>query len=234
MKKAMGVCKLNFQNTKIAYIVFFIVIGAQTISDIINIIVSKYAKVDMLNASIGWYVYLYCILMAIFIPASNFKKFMNLNVKKSSYLKGSLITYVLISVGTAIFNSLWYYRLDNALTWISKESRYSFWNLIDVFNWSSSPVIIIFIRQFAFALLVCCTVHWLTTIQSFWYGWLIDAVLAAVISVFTPIPVLRKALIWFFNLIIFNTIPALQIVSCLLIAALLYSLSIISVKQKSI
>jgi len=60
--------------------------------------------------------------------------------------------------------------------------------------------------------------------QTRWYGWVADVIIVAIISVFTPIAVLRSAEVWFFRLIIFGT-PWLQVVACLVLATGFYALS---------
>jgi hypothetical protein len=62
---------------------------------------------------------------------------------------------------------------------------------------------------------------WINSLNRSWWG--TDIVLAALISVFTPIPVLRNALIWFFDMILFNRYAAVRIICCLVLSAAIYA-----------
>jgi len=86
----------------------------------------------------------------------------------------------------------------------------------------------------AFFFLFACVLHTLTLAQGHWYGWVADVAIIAVISVFTPIPPLRGALVWFFDLIIFNNVPIVQILACLAIGAAVYAASLVPIATKAI
>ena len=61
-----------------------------------------------------------------------------------------------------------------------------------------------FFSQFSFLLLTEAVIHTLVFMQTKWYGWAADLLIVAIISVFTPIPVLREAEIFFFRFTIFE------------------------------
>lgn len=72
-----------------------------------------------------------------------------------------------------------------------------------------------------FLLLVMIFIHVLLSMQRYWYGWLTDAVLIAVICIFAPIAPLRAILTGFFQIIMFNGNAVLQICFCMILSAAL-------------
>lgn len=66
------------------------------------------------------------------------------------------------------------------------------------------------------------------------YGWLTDAVLVAVICVFTPIAPLRAVLGGFFQIIMFNGSALLHIGVCLLLSAAFSLAGLAVLKRKTL
>lgn len=226
MKKSLAVMAVNFRVSKLAYLITAILLASVLINTPINMAVGES---DNYQPSPGSYLYLTVILFAVFVPALYFRKFMNLGVKKADYIKGCALTYGLLALAVSVANSLSYLFLDPLLVVPNKSY---IWNLLDVFGWSQNGVFVAFFQQFAFLLLVAATAHLLTSIQGFWYGWVADVAIVAIISVFTPIPVLRGVLVGFFSLIIFTPNALLQIACCLVLSVVLFLLSIVPVKHK--
>lgn len=240
MKSTIAVNKLNLMNSKITYFVLALVFFAQLISQGVQTAATPAPPPGTpplplfesnFQIGIGSYFYLGVLLMACLIPCLNFRKFMNLNVRKSVYLQGTALTYIVAAVAASGLNLAFYFTVDQLFA--NNITTYSI-NVLDVFGWINNGVFIAFIQQFAFLLLVAAVTHTLTTMQTFWYGWVIDIVLIAILSVFIPIAPLRNVLIKFFYLLIFNHNALLQIGLCLLLAAVVYLLSIIPVKHKII
>ena len=102
------------------------------------------------------------------------------------------------------------------------------------FGWLNNGVVVAFFRQFAFLFLFASAIHTLAAAQDKWYGWAADILIVAIISVFTPIAPLRASLVWFFNLIIFNSNAFLQIAACLILAIAIYSLNKLILARKTI
>ena len=76
--------------------------------------------------------------------------------------------------------------------------------------------------------------HVLLSMQAHWYGWLTDAILVAIISVFTPIAPLRAVLGQFFGLVMFNSNALLHIGICLLLSAALSLAGLVVLKRKTL
>lgn len=77
------------------------------------------------------------------------------------------------------------------------------------------------LQQMFFLLLVMVFLHVLLSMQTHWYGWLIDAVLVAIICIFTPIAPLQAILTSFFQIIMLNDNVVLHIGICLMLSAAL-------------
>ena len=93
--------------------------------------------------------------------------------------------------------------------------------MMDVCRWTENGIVAAGLQQMCFLFLVMVFLHVLLSMQPHWYGWLTDAVLAAIICVFTPIAPLRAVLGEFFSLIMFNPNAVLHIGVCLLLSAAL-------------
>lgn len=72
-----------------------------------------------------------------------------------------------------------------------------------------------------FLLLAMVFLHVLLSMQIHWYGWLTDAILIAIVCVFTPFAPLRTVLSGFFKIILLNGNAVLHISVCLLFIAAL-------------
>lgn len=88
--------------------------------------------------------------------------------------------------------------------------------------------------SFIITALVMLFLHVLLSMQSRWYGWLTDAVLAAVVCVFTPIAPLRGLLAGFFRLIMLNGSAVLHIGICLSLSAALSLAGLWVLKRKTL
>jgi hypothetical protein len=224
-KKAWVIAKINFSHLKLAYIITAVTVVAGT-SNLIQFLISPTNNTYVDSAN---YLYLAIILAPVFIPALNFRKIMHLNGKKLDFYWGTLINYGIISAVVSLANIILFLICRSIF-----GSRLIIWNTVALFGWLDHSIVTAFFQQFFFLLLSAIVIHTLTTMQTFWFGWVTDAVLVAIISVFTPIPVLRGALIWFFNMIIFNSNVFVQILSCLILSAAVYSLDLLVLQRKKI
>ncbi len=223
--KSLTVAKTNITNVKLAYMYTLIPLGIVTLQDIVYIILYQFdifPGAESANAATGNYLYLFLIVSAIVIPSMHFHRFMNLGGKRKDFFMGNALTYVIMAAVISVIGVILYFTYEKmVLTYYSGETL----NTLYVFGWIQHGAVIAFFQQFAFLLLLAVSIHTLTAIQGKWYGWVTDAVIVAVISVFTPIAPLRSALVWFFNLIIFNSNILMQIGACLVLSAVIYSLN---------
>ena len=90
------------------------------------------------------------------------------------------------------------------------------------------------VQQMCFLLLVMVFLHVLLSMQAHWYGWLTDAVLAAIICIFTPIAPLREILSGFFQIIMLNGNAILHIGVSLLLSAALSLVGLVVLKRKTL
>lgn len=213
--KVLTITKINIMQLRLTYImtalIFLVICG--------DIIVQFGTNPGNRSVSAGNYMYLLTILVPIFTPAVNFKKFMHLNVKKAYYYWGILLNYLTFSVTVSILNLLIYYTADRYF-----KQRLTIWNLVEIFGWSNNGVMVAFLQQFSFLFLETVFIHVLTNVQTFRFGWAIDAILIAIIAIFTSIAPLRKVLGIFFKFITLNSNVFQQIAFCLIISAVIYAL----------
>lgn len=225
--KSLVAAKINFRNIKLAYILTAIVIGCALINDIVFIVLGHFGinpnGSDNTTVSLGNFFLLIILLGAIFIPSRNFRKMMNLGGKRSDFFNGCLLNYAIMALVISLLSMILYYTYDKYM--VSVLYNGGTLDILYWFGWIDNGPIIAFFQQFAFLFLVAVFIHTLTAIQDKWYGWITDVIIVAIISVFTPIAPLRSALVWFFNLIIFHSNAFLQIIACLVLAALIYALN---------
>lgn len=219
--------KINLRQSKAAFLTTAILIALQFVDIIITALIAPDQSKQL---SIGDYLYFFPVLIAILIPATHFSKIMHLGGKRKDFFKSCIIAYIPVIAVTALITTILeftiYLPLDNR--------GIDMFSVAEVFGFAARGPIICFLQTFAFFTMFCLVLHTLTLIQGQWYGYVADIIIIAIISVFTPIAPLRAALVWFFNLIIFDNNIALQIISCLLIGVAVYALSIIPIRTKRI
>lgn len=225
MSKYLAVAKINFKKgTWVAYLctgICFLMLIVDYILDFI------FQNSDNSTISLHCMLYLICIMSPVFIASSNYTKFMNLGIKKKTYFFGCIINYIVFAFIISLLGVIEYYFTgSHPLTQYDEV-----YNLISVFGWGTS-VFNAFFSQFTFLLLVQSIIHTLTFVQAKWYGLIFDALIIAIISVFTPIPVLRQAEVFFFKLTIFQNPAIIHISISLILSMLIYSTNLLYLKNR--
>jgi len=227
--KSLVVAKTNFRNIKVSYIVTAIIVGCIIIQDVVFLILdatgvfSNTNPEGNMNVSLGNLFFFLIIHSAIFIPAANFRRMMNLGGKRANFFYGCILTYVIMAAVISLVSIILYYTYDRFM--ISQFYRGGTMDVLYWFGWIGNGPVIAFFQQFAFLFLFAVVIHTLAATQDKWYGWFADIIIVAIISVFTPIAPLRASLVWFFNLIIFHSNAFVQIFACLILALAVYSLN---------
>lgn len=176
----------------------------------------------------GNYTWLLAVLTPFFFVFYDFTKLMHLGASKKDYFFGCLISYVFLAFCTSLVNTVVHLLIDPlypARTVI---------NLMDVCKWTENGIAVAGLQQMVFLLLAMVFLHVLLSMQAHWYGWVTDAVLVAIISIFTPIASLRGILAGFFQLIMLNGNAALHIGICLLLSAALSFVGLVVLKRKTL
>lgn len=217
MKAILTVTKRNFASSFIPLIITGAVVLLSSTSADSQIAISR-----------GNYTWLYLIMLPFFVVYGNFKKLMSLNAGKRSYYYGAMMTYILSALAVSAANTLIYLTIDRM------NRTQTVINLIELCGWWQNGIAAALIQQFLFLLMCTIFLHLLLSIQPYWYGWLADVALIAVISVFTPIASLREVLVSFFRLIMFNDTAWLHILICAIGCAVFFLLGLVAIKRKSI
>ena len=215
MTAIFAIVKRLLASNKISYIVTALVVVCATSS----------GETVLSNGNYTW-------LLAVFAPFFfvfyDFSKLMHLGASKRDYFAGCLIGYVLLAFCISMLNTLIHLIIDPAYP------AQAVINMMDVCGWTENGIVAAGIQQMLFLLLVMLFLHVLLSMQAHWYGWLADAILAAIICVFTPIAPLRAVLGEFFSLIMFNPNALLHIGVCLLLSAALSLGGIAVLKRKTL
>jgi hypothetical protein len=225
LKKSLMIISLNLRNCKAAWIttaILFLTIFGQTVA---HLIMAKNGFDMSYQSELGSgnFLYMLPLLCAILIPARNFRRLINLGCKRGDFFWGSLCTYGVVAAGVSLANLLIYYAFD--LPVLRMNIMQDFYNLMDVWGWSARGALVAFLQQSAFLFFGMVFFHTLASLHEWWIGWALDALIAAIISVFTPITPLRNAEYAFFRAILFQPNAFLQIFTCLALAAVLYALN---------
>jgi hypothetical protein len=227
MKIINGIVGINIRQSKSAYIITAILILAAIANEIVLSVVFGPHDTNMM--ALNNYLYILPLLIAIFVPARNFSKLINLGAKRMDFFKSSAFTY-LYAAAAVTAASL---ALELIFGGMARTNADWLLSLFEVFGFMRNGPAAAYFQMAAFLLLFCCVLHTLTLVQGRWYGWALDAAIIAVISVFTPIAPLRTALGWFFTMIIFHDSALVQILSCLVLGAVVYAASLIPLTSKT-
>ena len=95
-------------------------------------------------------------------------------------------------------------------------------------------IIIAFIQQACFLMLVMTFLHVLLSMQTKWYGWLTVILLIAVICIFTPFAPLRSLLAGFFRIIMMNSNAFQHIFASVFLTALLSLSGVLILKRREL
>lgn len=227
LKRISAITGINFRkSTWVAYLVTGICFASTIIQTIILYLINNK---DNSQLSGGNILIITLMMASILIPSLNYGKIMHLNGKKKDFFWACIANYIIFSAVISLLNIAITMTFDKIMS-----DKVSILNILYVFDWMNNGIVVAFFREFAFLLLLGVVIHTLTALQTFWYGWVVDAVLIAIISVFTPIAPLRAELVSFFNTIIFTSNPIAQISVCLVLAVAIYTLYLPILSRKKI
>lgn len=215
MTAIFSIVKRLLSSNKISFILTALVVLCATSS----------GEVALSNGNYTW---LLAVLTPFFFVFYDFTKLMHLDASKRDYFFGCLISYGFLALCISLVNTVVHVLIDPVYP------AQTVINLMDVCRWTENGVLIAGLQQMFFLLLVMIFLHVLLSMQTRWYGWLTDAVLVAVICVFTPIAPLRAVLGGFFQIIMFNGSALLHIGVCLLLSAAFSLAGLAVLKRKTL
>lgn len=215
MTAVFAIIKRLLASNKISYIVTSLVVVCATSS----------GETVLSNGNYTW---LPAVFAPFFFVFYDFSRLMHLGASKRDYFFASLISYGLLAFGISLLCTLIHLVIDPAY------QAQTVINMMDVCRWTENGIVTAGLQQMCFLFLVMVFLHVLLSMQPHWYGWLTDAVLAAIICIFTPIAPLRAVLGEFFSLIMFNPNAVLHIGVCLLLSAALSFAGLAVLRRKTL
>lgn len=215
MKATFAIVKRLLASNKISFIITALVTLCATSSG--DVVLSN-----------GNYTWLLAVMTPFFFVFYDYTKLMHLGASKRDYFFGCLISYGVLALGISLINTLIHLLIDPVYP------AQAAINMMDVCKWTENGIIIAGVQQMFFLLLVMIFLHVLLSMQPHWYGWLTDAILVAIISIFTPIAALRGILSGFFQIIMLNGNALLHIGICLLLSAALSFAGLLVLKRKTL
>ena len=215
MKATFAIVKRLLASNKISFIITALVVLCATSSG--DVVLSN-----------GNYTWLLAVMTPFFFVFYDYTKLMHLGASKRDYFFGCLISYGVLALGISLINTLIHLLIDPVYP------AQAVINMMDVCKWTENGIIIAGVQQMFFLLLVMIFLHVLLSTQPHWYGWLTDAILVAIICIFTPIAALRGILSVFFQIIMLNGNALLHIGICLLLSAALSFAGLLVLKRKTL
>ena len=212
MSAIFSITKRLLSSNKISFILTALVVLCATSS----------GEVVLSNGNYTW---LLAVLTPFFFVFYDFTKLMHLGASKKDYYLGCLISYGFLAFCISLVNTLVHLLIDPVYP------AQTVINLMDVCQWTANGIVVAGLQQMFFLLLVMIFLHVLLSMQTHWYGWLTDAILVAIICVFTPIAPLRAVLAGFFQI---NSNAILHIGVCLLLSAALSLGGLAVLKRKTL
>ena len=215
MKATFAIVKRLLASNKISFIITALVVLCATSSG--DVVLSN-----------GNYTWLLAVMTPFFFVFYDYTKLMHLGASKRDYFFGCLISYGILALGISLINTLIHLLIDPVYP------AQAVINMMDVCKWTENGIFIAGVQQMFFLLLVMIFLHVLLSMQPHWYGWLTDAILVAIICIFTPIAALRGILSGFFQIIMLNGNALLHIGICLLLSAALSFAGLLVLKRKTL
>lgn len=217
MRAILAVIKRLFAGNKVGYMITAAVtLCATTSGD---------SKIALSNGNYTW---LLAALTPFLFVYNDFTKLIHLGTSKKDYFMGSLAGYGLTALMVSLANTGIHLLLDP----LNRSQKVV--NMMDSCGWTANGLFVAFLQQSIFLLLVMISLHVLLSIQPYWYGWLTDGALAAIICIFTPAAPLRRLLAGFFKVIMFNSNALLQIGVCLMLCFVLSLTGFAVLKRKTL
>lgn len=215
MRVTFAIVKRLLASNKISFIITAFVALCATSSG--NVVLSN-----------GNYTWLLAALTPFFFVFYDFTKLMHLGASKKDYFLGCLISYGFLAFCISLINTAMHILIDPIY------SAQTVINMMDVCKWTENGIVVAGMQQVFFLVLVMIFFHVLLSMQTYWYGWLADASLVAIICVFTPIAPLRTILVGFFQIIMLNNNPVIHICVCLLLSAALSLGGLMVLKKRTV
>lgn len=217
MKPVFTVTKRLLASNRISFLITALVVLLATTSADSPIALSR-----------GNYAWLLAVTSPFFFVFYDYTKLVHLGATKKDYYLGSLAGYGVLAFLMSAVNTLIRLVIDP----LNRDQTVV--NLMDVCGWWQNGPILAAVQQFLFLLLVMVFLHVLLSVQPYWYGWLADALLAAVVCVFTPIAPLRGLLSKFFGAVMLNGNAQSHLGICLVLTAVFALLGLEALKRKTI
>lgn len=215
MRVIWAIVKRMLASNRISFIITAVVVFCATTSGDSAIALSN-----------GNYTWLLAVMTPFFFVFYDYYKLMHLGMSKKDYFIGSLVSYGVTAALISLVNTGIHLLIDPL------NKKQTVINLMSLCGWTENGIAAAFLQQMFFLFLVMLFLHVLLSMQSDWYGWLTDGVLVAIICIFTPIAPLRAVLAGFFRIIMFNGNMLSQILSCILLSAVLAGVGLLVLKRK--
>ena len=225
------VARLCAVNLRSAWMTTLTIVMVVTVPSIIQIVQAGpdeyFANSYLLSSGNAWYPLL--VVAPAIVATRHIAKVMHLNAAKEVFLGGAVILYALLALAVSATNLGFYHVLDR-----SWAQTFQVVNVADVVGWTNHGVLVAFVQQAVFLLLVGIAVHCLVSLHGSWTGWLIDLALLALISASFVVEPLISVRGWIVELLVVHPVAIVQIVSCVIAAMALYAISLTTLRRQEL
>ncbi len=215
MRSVLAIARRLMASNKIGYSITLVVVVAATSSG--DVVLSN-----------GNYTWLLALISPFFFVFYDFPRLLHLGVSKKDYLSGCITAYALLAFLISLLNTVIHLVIDPLY------GERMVINMMDVCAWMTNGAFVAFLQQLLFLFMTMVFLHLLLSMQEHWYGWLLDALLIAIICIFTPIAPLRALLASFFRLVMFNGNALLHISVTVFLTLLFTFMNILVLKNKTL
>lgn len=187
MNKTIVLMKASFLQLRLY---LWIILSILAVSVITNLIVSlAMGPGENSSVSAANMLTLFLIFVGSILPASLFKRLINLGATRKEYYVGILLVYGVWAAFFAVLNIAWFQLEMNVI----RNYEHTF-NILEIFHWDQFGIVGMFMYQFGAYLLLLALLNLLFSGLRNALGWVIWVILIAAIPVFTSIASLRSKL----------------------------------------
>ena len=216
--KPWSVTRLCLRNLTGVSLVVLVVVAVVTIPSVIQVVQAGpdeyFEKSYLPSSGNAWYAVV--LIAPAAVAWGHLPKVMHLNASKDTFLVGAVLLHALLAGAVSAVNLAFFSTLDR-----SWAQTFQVVNLAQTVGWTGNGLLVSFVQQSAFLLLVALVAHWLTSIHRSSVGWLVDLGLVTLLGLSLAIEPLASGRTLVTDLLVTHESAVVQVTSCLVAAAMM-------------
>lgn len=228
MNKIKSIVKISLDSSKPSYYISVGFVSAIFLELLLYIVLLPNYRNGYLSMSNM--LLLNLLIYPIIASTVNFKKMLNIGVKKNEFVKGVFLSYVilstLIAVVIIIINQFEVYLIQFTNLW--------YINIIDTFGWMKYGFIGCLLYQISAYTLLMSIVHLIAFSNTFRWGWFVDVALSSLLLVFLLVKPLREILSIQLGRMFFHPNLLMQFIMDVILIFLYYCIAQFIARKKNV